>query len=64
MILEIAVVDDNTNTNFFFGYLGIACALVFASKQLRWTKSVGRPRLGLRIGEKRRRHYEHGRVET
>ena len=35
MILEIAKVEDDTNTNFFFGYLGIACALVFASKHQR-----------------------------
>eukprot|EP00826_Nyctotherus_ovalis_P065875 TRINITY_DN96_c0_g1_i10.p2 TRINITY_DN96_c0_g1~~TRINITY_DN96_c0_g1_i10.p2 ORF type:complete len:160 (-),score=49.27 TRINITY_DN96_c0_g1_i10:111-590(-) len=31
MFLELAAIDPATNTNYFFGYFGIACALVFAN---------------------------------
>ena len=31
MILEVAQLTESNNFNYFYGYLGIACALVFAS---------------------------------
>jgi hypothetical protein len=31
MFLELATLTADDNTNYFFGYFGIACALVFAS---------------------------------
>ncbi len=62
MIIELADIDANYNTNFFYGYLGIATALVFASTFPILT--VFRYRVGLRHCEERRRHLGHGRAQT
>ena len=34
MIIELAV-GEESDTNYFFGYFGIACALVFASTSFK-----------------------------
>ena len=59
---NLQVTPEETGQASFFGYIGIACALVFASK----TRGLidGRPGRRLRNGEERRGHREHGRAEA
>ena len=57
MIIELAVIDEGTNTDFFYGYLGIACALVFASISMA---VYFRSWLSLRDCKERHWHLSHG----
>ncbi len=57
MFVELATLTLENNTNYFFGYFGIACALVFAST-IRILPV--RPGLRLRNRQERRRHHQHG----
>lgn len=45
----------------FFGFLGVACALVFASKS---GKNKRRSRSSLRDSQEWRRHFKHGSIEA
>ncbi len=65
MIIGIAAINDEDNTNFFYGYLGIACALVFASTFFSGLcKKRFRYWISLWNHQERRRRLSYGRTQT